>query len=369
MVKIFTSCAFPVSDFTEHCVELGKAICIELITIDDHESGDIHDKIKKHIHECAGILFILEEKTECDGQIHNFSPWMSEERTIADGLNLPMGIINNSNFSVPSVFPSTLEVLKRSDITEFSIISTLNSLKSKIEDALRPIEPNPITNAFIRKNIKHKVSIREDGSVRYAISAEIQSLRNGLRDIRHSIYTQYSPCWDATNRGAIPTIKTKCDQEGKLSIIEEFHNEKKYTWNFKFPKSLKMNETLTYAFTVDFPEYFPATKKKLETLLKDLVYPFIDDRIEHHFFINNQTIKFEMELHFADSSMADNFKVTVYNGRLYSQDCVDEEETAKINKCLNISNEYINETTVKLSVDNPKVGSTYSISWELRCDE
>jgi len=366
MINVFVSCAFPVSDFTRHCIELGKAIGMELIVLDNHETGDIHEKIKRNMHNCQGILFVLEEKTELDGQRHNFSSWMSEERTIADGLNLPMSIINNSNFSIPGVFPSTLEHLDKSDINEVYLVSTLNSLKSKIEDALQPAKPNPITNAFIRKFIKHKVTIRKNGAVRYTTSAEIESLRNGLRDIRHSIYTQYSPCWDATNRGALPKIEVRCDQEGGISIVEAYRDDKKYTWNFQFAKSLKMQETLKYAFNVDFPQYFPATKEKLKEMSELPDYPFIDDRIEHHFFINNQTTRFEMELYFEDSSVAKNFKVTVYNGRLYSQDCVDEEEVERIRKFLTIDNDSLfGENTVRLIVQNPKVGSTYSISWEL----
>lgn len=365
MIKVFASCAFPVSDFTKHCIELGKAINMELITLDNHETGDIHEKIKCNMHCCQGILFVLEEKTESDGQIHNFSSWMSEERTIADGLNLPMGIVNNSNFSIPNVFPSTLEHLDKKDITEVTLIATLNSLKSKIEEALQPEKPSSITSAYIRKFIKHKVTMKKDGAVRYTTSAEIESLRNGLKDVRHSIYTQYSPCWDATHRGAIPQIDARCNQEGGVSIIESYRDEKKYTWSFQFSKALKKQETLKYGFTVDFPEYFPATKEKLKDMSKSPDYPYINDRIEHHFFINNQTLSFEMELFFEDSSVAQNFNVTVYNGRLYSQDCVDQEEVERIRRCLTIDNESLFGETVKLIVSNPKVGSTYSISWEL----
>lgn len=364
MIKVFVSCAFPVSEFTTHCIELGKAIDMELITLDNHETGDIHEKIKNNMHCCQGILFVLEEKTTPDGQRHNFSPWMSEERTIADGLNLPMGIINNSDFSIPNVFPSTLEYLEKTEINEINLVATLNSLRSKIEMALQ--KPNPITNAFVRNYIKHKVTIKKDGAVKYTTSAEVESLRNGLRDIRHSIYTQYSPCWDATNRGAVPQIDVRCSQDGEISIIEENHDEKKYTWNFKFAKALKMQEIIKYKFTVDFPEYFPATREKLKKMSELPEYPFIDDRIEHHFFINNQTKKFEMELYFEDSSVAKNFKVSVYNGRLYSQDCVDDDEVERIRRWLTVDNESLyGENIVKLTVENPKVGSTYSISWEL----
>lgn len=369
MIKAFISCAFPISDFTKHCIDLGKAIGMELITLDNHETGDIHDKIKRNMHLCQGILFILEEKTQSDGQRHNFSPWMSEERTIADGLNLPMGIINNSNFSIPAVFPSTLEHLDKININEVNIVATLNSLKSKIESALQPEKPNPITNAFIRKFIKHKVTIRKDGAVKYTTTAEIESLRNGLKDVRHSIYTQYSPCWDATHRGAVPQIDARCNQGEELYILGEYRDEKKCTWNFQFAKTLKIHETIKYGFTVDFPEYFPATREKLRAMSKSPNYPYIDDRIEHHFFINNQTNEFEMELFFEDSSVATNFKVIVYNGRIYSQDCIDEEEVERIKKFLTIENELIFcEKTVKLKVPYPKVGSTYSLSWELGGD-
>ena len=261
MIRVFVSYAFPVSDFTKYCVSIGKALEMELFTIDNHEIGDIHEKIKRNIHHSQGILFIFEEKMEKDGQRHNFSPWMSEERTIADGLNLPMGIINNSDFSIPSVFPNTLEYLDKNEISNVSIVATLSSLKSKIEAALQPEKPNPVTNAFIRNFLKHKVNIKKDVSVKYITHCEIESLRNGLKDIRHSIYTQYSPCWDATNRGAVPEINVRCNQDKGISIIESFNNDKKYTWSFQLTKSLKKHEILNYGFTVDFPEYFQLPEK------------------------------------------------------------------------------------------------------------
>ena len=53
--------------------------------------------------------------------------------------------------------------------------------------------------------------IDSQGRVEYKTTGEIESLRDGVKSIRHSIYTQYSACWDATNQGAIPEIQCKCD--------------------------------------------------------------------------------------------------------------------------------------------------------------
>ena len=362
MTKVIASCAFPVSEFTKECIKLGKAIDLDIITLEEHESGDIHEKIKRRINECQGILFILEEKKSNDGQIFNFSPWMSEERTIADGLNFPMCIINNSDFNTPDVFPSTFERLEKKDITQVKLISVLNSLKSQILEKCGT--PNSMSTAYIRKQLSHRVFIDSQGRVEYKTIGEIESLRDGVKSIRHSIYTQYSACWDATNQGAIPEIQCKCDKaDWKIIPKEESHTDKKYSWFLEFPQSLKKHDSIKYGFIVKFPQYFPATKEKLKLMSGRIDYPFEKDRIEHHFFINTYTEDFKMEIFFSDASIAKNFNVTVYNGRIYSQDCVDYEEINRI-KNLEVAEDVFHKTVI-LHVNHPKVGSTYSISWEL----
>ena len=190
------------------------------------------------------------------------------------------------------------------------------------------------------------MSIDSEGRVEYKTTGEIESLRDGVKSIRHSIYTQYSACWDATNQGAIPEIQCKCDKaDWKIIPKEESHTDKKYSWFLEFPESLKKHDSIKYGFVVKFPQYFPATKEKLKLMSGRIDYPFAKD------------------IFFSDASIAKNFNVTVYNGRIYSQDCVDYEEVNRI-KNLEVDEDVFQKTVI-LHVKHPKVGSTYSISWEL----
>ena len=249
--------------------------------------------------------------------------------------------------------------LDKSEINDLNVVAVLNSLKSKIEDVRNP------PNAYKRNYLNHQVNIRKNGKVEYRTEVKIESLRNGLKDVRHSIYTQYSPCWDATIQGAEPQINIFCGNGNDLSVIDVDGNEKKYTWNFQFSRALTEHEEIKYGFIVEFPQFFPAPKEILKNMSRLPNYPFIDDRIEHHFFVNSHTELLEMKLSFEDGSVAKNFNVTVYNGRIYSQDCVDNEETERIKHFLQVNETLFKEKEVKLSVRYPKIGSTYSIYWEL----
>ena len=360
MSRVYLSCKFPKTRFAKMCISYAKQIGMELIHCDYHAPGDIHDKIKEEIYKCQAILFLLEDNHSEDGQRTNYSPWIAEERCIASGRNLNMGIINKSSYdNIPSIFNSNIEVLKRKDVKTINTHAYLANFSHTLEKIFVP------RSTFSRNYLKHKVEINKDGSVKYYTTAEIVCLAEALNDFSHSIYTQYSPCWNATGEVARPEINAKCENGRSISISNFVQNEQKFNWTFVLENPLKRNDVLRYGFVVEFPEYFPASKEKLRETVRCRGYPFLDDRIEHHYFVNTQTDKLVIELKFEDSTVATDFKTIAYSSRQYCEDCVDHAEVMRIANFLKELDEYVGEEFIRLTIPDPKTGYTYSISWEL----
>ena len=129
-MKVFLSCHFPISSFVKRCIEISKAIEIEIIIANQISAGYLPEKIKKCINECEGILFILQDKND-----NNMSEWMATEYGISSALNLPTGIINCSKIGVPKIFSNLKEYLHADCISEeINIIKYLYNFKKRIDE-------------------------------------------------------------------------------------------------------------------------------------------------------------------------------------------------------------------------------------------
>ncbi|MDR1001982.1 MAG: hypothetical protein LBL82_01745 [Oscillospiraceae bacterium] len=359
MSRVFFSCKFPKSDFAIQCVDYAKEVGIELFICDYKSPGDIHEKIRQEIFKSQAILFLLEDNKQDDGQITNFTLWMAEERDCASGRNLPMGIINYSSYeNIPSVFDSNIEVLKKEKTDTVSTVAYLANFSRLIDVPFVP------STTFSRNYLRHKVELKMDGSVKYSTTAEIVCLAAALNDFSHSIYTQYSPCWNTNCSVVKPEIRNYCDDGRKLEIKNFVQNEQKFNWTYVLSSPLKKNDVFKYGFVVEFPEYFPASKEKLKEMVECPGYPFFHDRVEHHYFINTQTKALLLELLFEDKTVAKDFKVIAYSSRQYCEDCVDHGEIARIENSLKKVDSY-GEVHMQLEIPNPKTGYTYSISWKV----
>jgi len=362
MFKVFVSCKFDEncepSEFVKNCIQLGKIVDLDLRVINEPNAGDIRAKIKEAIRDSVGIIFILEEFTE-NGSVYNSSHWISTEYEMADSLNLPMGLINNSKLKKPSTFPDNLEELGQNRLADRNIIQYLNSLKKRIETETLEWVPT-----FDREFIKHKVAIRPDGRAKYMTNVKIKALLDGVETFEHSIYTKYLQCWELTNTDYVPNIDVICDTDRTISTNLELKTNKKCTWSFILNRPLMKFEEFSYFFVCEFPELYPMTKENLKRMTEIPNYPFPEGTIEHHFYINKPTKRLEIELFFEDARVSKNFQPLVFNGRKFSQGSLNQTETQRIKNCFREQLRW-NEKNISLTVDNPKFDSTYSINWEL----
>jgi hypothetical protein len=361
-MKIFASCPFPISVFTQKCIEIAKSVDIELITASQPEAGDFTQKINKSINECVGIVFILEKK-----KAKNFSNWMTIEYTIANGLNLPIGIINNSNLVTPDIFPNHLEILKpeNGEILDLKIIKYLFNLQERIKIA--NVKPLHFENLpFIRKFIKHHIELKKNGIVHYETMVCVKCLHDGLKDIKHSIHMNYSLCWNKKQENSDPQIEIiPFDEDRSITIDDITKGNNKYTWYFIIDPPLKKDEELTIGWRTIFSEYFPATREALKEILKQPDYPFPKNTVEHHYFINNPTEELELELTFEEGIGIDKFEALAFIGRSFSRQSIDNKECTRIKNNLSVK-EFLKKKIVRLEVNRPLFGRNYAISWTLK---
>lgn len=359
MINIFVSCHFPVSDFVKQCKEIGKAMDVNMITLDETVSNiPIAEKIKNALNQCSGVLFVLEPIPP--DHKNNCTPYMGMEYGMATDLRLPYAIINNSSLGLPSIFPSEKEHLPQENgvVPVVRIVGLFNSLKKEIS------VKSPDQAPFVRKFLKQQILINEDGSVTYATMVSIKCLVDGVKDLHHSIYLPYSHCWNEGGVGCKPEIEiVDVGEDNYLTLKEEANNDKKYTWSFEIQRPLRTDESFKYGYRVAFPKYFPYTYEQLE---KNTIDSHPDPyTIFHQFFISHPTEELHIELKFGNGEYVQDFQCFAFNGRSLSKDALNHRETERIQSNLEIS-EFLNGKNVVLKVSNPLFGRGYVIGWRLK---
>jgi hypothetical protein len=363
-MKIFTSCHFPTSMFVKKCIDIAKTVDIELIIANQPEARDFTKKINEYINKCVGIVFILEDLNE---DTRNFSDWMTVEYTIANGLNLPIAIINNSDLKTPNIFPNHFEVLQRenNEIADLKIVRYLFDLQERIKVAnVKPLHFEKLP--FIRKFIKHHIELKKDGVVNYETMVCVKCLNDGLKDIKHSIHMNYSLCWNKKHENSEPKIDIiSFDDSRNITIDSITKGNNKYTWYFIIDPPLRKDEEFKIGWRTIFTEYFPATREALKEILKQPDYPFPKNTVEHHYFINNPTEQLELELTFENGVGIEKFEALAFLGRSFSRQSLDNVECERIKDKL-LVNEFLEKKVVRLEVDKPLFGRNYAISWTIK---
>ena len=359
--KIFLSCKFPISNAAKMCKEFGKSIGLDIITADRPNPIEIIEKIKEKMFEADAALFLIDDNNQDESFL---SDWMKAEYGIAKAMNKVEGIIYVGEYSLISLFPRDIESLVLSselnnkDLIELT--SFLYLFKNKIQRAQTGIK-DIVTPPFIRDFLKHRVFITKKGKMKYEAQVQIECLKNGLSDLKHSIHMNYSLCWPEIISDLQPEVKLIYnEQEHKLTIEPIATDKTKFTWKINIEPSLRNKELFTYGWETNFIHYLPLSKAELKTLTSSARYPFPEGQVEHHFFINHPTKFLELKLEFEDGSVIGDCEPKAYIGRTFSKRTEDNTEVERIRNFFKTDN-FLNKKEMTLSVENPSLGYNYAI--------
>ena len=363
--KVFLSCRFPPSTLASLCISMADAVGLSLVAAERPEAVEIMEKVKAQMRAADGALFLLEPSGKRPSG--RMTDWMQAEYGIARAMNKVIGVITSSPGPLPKVFPKDMEYLPVSGLDDKALATKiagyLYSLRKNLESANAGIREvsNP---TFMREFLKHRVHLTGDGRLRYETHVQLQCLRDSLCDVKHSIHTNYSACWPGTNPESWPNLElVPCDSSHTV-VAEPFaHDALKYTWKFNIDPSLRSHEIFTYGWRCDLPHYLPLSKAELARAPRTSI-PFLQDHVEHHFFINHPTKLLELKVVFDDGSLIGPCTPMAFVGRTFSDRSSNAQEAARIADCLRVE-DFLAKKEITLTVSAPRFGYTYAILWTL----
>ena len=107
------------------------------------------------------------------------------------------------------------------------------------------------------------------------------------------------------------------------------------------------------------------TKNELKKFITKPDYPFPDNSIEHHYYINHPTNYLEFKIEFEDGNIVDNFNALAFVGRSFSRQSLDHKEVNRIKDSITVQ-EFLKSKVVTMCVNKPLFGFNYAISWTLK---
>jgi len=361
---IFVSCKFyknnTPSKFVNHCIDLGNIIFkdmdVELQICNDISVGDVQKKIKEKIRNSIGVVFILERKHFSDNR-PVCSDYMGFEYAIADGLNIPIAIVNASHLKKPDIFGNHLEEMTNTN-SDRDMLKYFAGLKEKI------MQSSPIKNAAFRiDSITRIITINSKGGMKFQTKAFMTALQNNVFTFQHFIYKRYMYFDNSIAPNSIPLLSVHSSSR-KVEARFEGETTKQYIWDFILDKPLSKNESFDYEFETSFDQFYPMTKSGLSKIVTHPEYPFPEGAVEHHYYVAYPTDLLRLELHFEDASLIGGFSVVVFTGKIYSDSYIDYEETERLKDMIR-EESIMSDKRITLDVKNPKLAATYAIRWRL----